>query len=133
MLSPRGTTASRACNLLRPDDDSARLGSGERVLTRASDLLAFRARPVPLTAGVDRGVASYEVAGPVDLINSAKSPIDSLSTLASRGWGAFGRNLVPIFEAGLGTGLNPVGLTSFGDLGTSIGIFGWTYLLTDDE
>lgn len=37
-------------------------------------------------------------------MNSAKSLIESLSTLASLGRGAFGRSLVPVFEDGLGTG-----------------------------
>ena len=66
-------------------------------------------------------------------MNSARSPIDSLSTLASRGWGAFGRNLAPVFAAGTGVGLDT--LTDLIDFGVSVGGFEWRpmTLLTDEE
>lgn len=66
-------------------------------------------------------------------MNSARSPIDSLSTLASRGWGAFGRNLAPVFAVGAGVGLDS--LADLFDFGVSADGFEWrpVYLLTDEE
>ncbi len=58
---------------------------------------------------------------PVLLINSAKSPMESLSTLASRGCGAFARNLDPVFDEGRETGLNA--LADLVDTWDSVGGF----------
>ena len=137
MLSPRDTTASRACSLLRVADDAALLGTLAAELTRASDPDWTCARlfvtrwPVPVVLEVAvRFGGSYTCAGPVDLMKSAKSPVDSLSTLGSRGWGAFDRNLAPEFDAGRETGVNC--FEGFADLGVSTGR-AVVYLLTEDE
>ena len=124
--------------MLRPADDSARLGRDVAVPTRGVDPLALRAVPFvprwPFTAGADRGGrGSYDPGGAVEEINSAKSPIDSRSTLASRGWGAFGRNLAPVFAAGAGAAFGT--LLDLTDFGASVGGFECSpvYLLTDEE
>lgn len=53
---------------------------------------------------------------PVLLMNSAKSPIESLSTRASRGWGALDLSLAPELEVGRGIGLNAFAdLPDFGE------------------
>ena len=49
-----------------------------------------------IEADTARGGISLDFAGPVDRMKSAKSPMESLSGLASRAWGAFGRNLDPV-------------------------------------
>jgi hypothetical protein len=56
----------------------------------------------PLIAGADLGGKSSRVApgGPVERMNSAKSPIESRSTLASRACPTLGRTFAPELAAG---------------------------------
>lgn len=90
VLSSLTITASLAWRRLRPADDPERFGSEVAELVRGRAVLGFRGPPLapwwPLVGGADLGGLSLKVAGgPVDLIKSAKSPMESRSTLASLG------------------------------------------------
>jgi hypothetical protein len=67
---------------------------------------------------------------PVLLMKSAKSPMESRSTRASLGWGAFARNLDPALEVGRGIALN--GCAALG-VSTADCDCDPVSLLTDDE
>ena len=71
-------------------------------------------------------------------MKSAKSPTESLSTRASRAWGALGRSRVPaVLLEVIGAGLNC--LVTLGDLGDEVGMStgglerSADNLVTDDE
>jgi hypothetical protein len=84
MPSPRATTASRAWSLIRPAEESARLGSVLATAVGASATLDFRGGRGASAPAVGRG-GSYFFGGPVALMNSAKSSMDSASIRGSLG------------------------------------------------
>ena len=95
------TTASRASNLFVGAEVLVRL---DRIADiRGDEKLAPREledlRALGIEADTTREGVPSDLAGPVDRMKSAKSPMESLSGLASRACGALGRNRDPVFGA----------------------------------